>query len=225
MRFTQDGGRSAASILALAVLAGCGPRFDTSHPTTTARPIVTTTVAAVTTTTEAAPSTSTTPGPTTPPPTPTPTVADTTTTSSAVPSTSTTDVSTTSATTVAASTTTIDPAATIAAITANWEKLFDPASSIDDRVALLEDGETLRQAVEQRAQDPLMGQASAKVTSVELTGPDTATVSYEVLLSGAVALPNAQGTAVLQDGVWKVGAASFCALITLGASEPIPGCS
>jgi hypothetical protein len=28
----------------------------------------------------------------------------------------------------------------------------------------------------------------------------------------------------LQDGVWKVAADSFCALIALGATAPIPGC-
>jgi len=75
-----------------------------------------------------------------------------------------------------------------------------------------------------RAQDPLMQQASATVKLVTLTGPDQAMVSYDVLLSGKVALADAQGTAVLQDGVWKVSVESFCALISLGATEAIPGC-
>jgi hypothetical protein len=50
-------------------------------------------------------------------------------------------------------------------------------------------------------------------------------VTYDVALNGQVALPDAQGQAVLQDGVWKVSSASFCSLITIGASAPIPGCS
>jgi len=58
-----------------------------------------------------------------------------------------------------------------------------------------------------------------------LTAPDRATVTYDVLLNGSLALPDAQGIAVLQGGVWKVGAESFCALISLGATGPIPGCS
>lgn len=127
-------------------------------------------------------------------------------------------------TTAGITSTTADDATTVAVITSNWETFFAPTSSIDDRLALLEDGESLRAALEQRAQDPLMGQATATVLAVELTGDGHATVTYNVLLGGTVALPNAQGTAVLQDGVWKVGAASFCALITLGATAPIPGC-
>ncbi|MCU1364957.1 MAG: hypothetical protein JWL72_3720 [Ilumatobacteraceae bacterium] len=126
--------------------------------------------------------------------------------------------------TSAAPSTTIDQASTIATITTNWQTFFANTSSVEDRIALLEDGESLRDAVTQRAQDPLMGQATAVVISVELTAPDQATVTYNVLLNGNVALPNAQGTAVLQDGVWKVGSASFCALISLGATAPIPGC-
>ena len=128
-------------------------------------------------------------------------------------------------TAAAATSTTADVVTTKAAITANWERFFLPTTSIADRVALLENGATLQQALEQRAKDPLQQQASATVKTVELTAPDRATVTYDVSLNGTVALPDAQGTAVLQDGMWKVGAESFCALIVLGATGPIPGCS
>jgi hypothetical protein len=111
-----------------------------------------------------------------------------------------------------------------AEITANWERFFLPTTALADRVALLENGPALRQALEFRATDPLQQQASAKVKNIDQTAPNRATVTYDVLLNGAVALTDAQGTAVLQDGVWKVGAESFCALISLGASAPIPGC-
>lgn len=70
-----------------------------------------------------------------------------------------------------------------------------------------------------------MQQASAKVKSIELTGPDQATVTYDILLNDTVALADSQGVAVIQDGLWKVSANSFCALIILGATGPIPGCS
>jgi hypothetical protein len=89
----------------------------------------------------------------------------------------------------------------------------------------LENGASLQQALEQRATDPLQQQASAKVKNVDLTAPDHATVTYDVLLNGTVALADSQGIAVLQEGVWKVSANSFCALISLGATAPIPGCS
>ena len=206
-------GELAAATL---LCAACGPRWDTDDrvapqttlstlstpaPTATSTTIVPTTALVVATTPGASTSTA-------PSTTATTVLITATTSSSSPPQTSTTQ----------------DASATIAAITANWVKFFASTSSIDDRVALLEDGESLRAALEQRAQDPLMGQATATVDDVELSGPTQATVTYDVLLSGAVALPKAQGTAVLQDGVWKVGAASFCALVSLGATAPIPGC-
>ncbi|MCU1392631.1 MAG: hypothetical protein JWM34_1059 [Ilumatobacteraceae bacterium] len=112
----------------------------------------------------------------------------------------------------------------MATIAANWTTFFQNTTSIPDRVALLENGASLQQAVEQRAADPLMGQASAQVLSVTIDDPTHATVTYNVLLNGTPALSNAQGTAVYVDGVWKVGAESFCALVSLGATAPIPGC-
>ena len=127
------------------------------------------------------------------------------------------------ATTASPTTTTQDPAKAKAEITANWERFFLPTTAIADRVAL-ENGPALQQALELRATDPLQAQASAVVKSVELTAPDQATVTYDVLLNGVVALPDSQGISVRRDGVWKVGAESFCALISLGATGPIPGC-
>lgn len=182
---------------ALLVPAACGRRTSSTTPTT---PTITPTTAAVGTTTPA-------------------TIADTTTTFPVA-----TTVATTT-TTAVATTTTQDVATATAEITTNWERFFLPSTAISDRVALLENGPALQQALEQRSQDPLMLQASATVTQVDLTAPDRATVTYDVSLNGTVALADAQGVAVLQDGVWKVGADSFCALISLGATEPIPGCS
>ncbi len=128
-------------------------------------------------------------------------------------------------TTTAAVITTSDVATTTSTITANWEKFFLPTTSISDRIALLENGASLQQALEVRSKDPLQQQASAKVKAVELSSPDRASVTYDVLLNGSPALTDALGVAVLQDGVWKVTADSFCALISLGATAPIPGCS
>ncbi len=128
------------------------------------------------------------------------------------------------ATATTSTTTTQDPAAAIAEITANWERFFLPTTSIADRVTLLENGTSLQQALAERAKDPLQQQASATVKKVELTSPTQAKVTYDISLNGTVALADSQGFAVVQDGVWKVGADSFCALISLGAAGPIPGC-
>jgi hypothetical protein len=128
-------------------------------------------------------------------------------------------------TTTAAPTTTIDVAAATAAITANWERFFDAGTPILEREALLENGSSFEQALVMRSADPLQAQASAKVSSVTITDATHADVVYDVLLSGNPALQGSQGVAVLQDGVWKVSSDSFCSLVTLGASAPVPGCT
>jgi hypothetical protein len=129
------------------------------------------------------------------------------------------------ATTAPTTSTTISAATAKAEITANWEKFFQRGTTVDQRVALLQNGAALRQAVAQNAANPLQQQASAKVTNVTLTSPTTAAVTYDVYLNGKVALPNAQGMAVLEGGTWKVTQASFCSLISLSSPGPVPGCS
>ena len=136
--------------------------------------------------------------------------------------TTTAPVTTAPATTAPAPTTTVDAKTAIAA---NWENFFSPSESIQQREALLENGASYEQALIQRSNDPRQATASAKVKSVELTPPDRATVTYDVYLGTTVALPDAQGVAVLQDGVWKVSGESFCALMTLASTDPVPGCS
>ncbi|MEP6661587.1 MAG: hypothetical protein ABJD24_16860 [Acidimicrobiales bacterium] len=126
-------------------------------------------------------------------------------------------------TTAPASTTTTIDAKT--AIAANWEEFFSPSETVQQREALLENGASYEQALVQRSQDPRQATAKAKVKSVELTPPDRSTVTYDVYLGDTVALPDAQGFAVLQDGVWKVSGESFCALMTLASTDPVPGCS
>jgi hypothetical protein len=163
-----------------------------------------------------------------PPTTPAVTAATTVavTTAPTVPSvTSAAPASTTPTTTAPSTTAAFDEAAAQAQIIANWEKFFTPGTSVDERVALLQDGSALRAAIEQSATNPLQQQASAKVTQVTFTSPTEATVTYDVYLNGTVALPNSQGMAVLQGGTWKVAQQSFCSLISLGVSGPIPGCS
>jgi hypothetical protein len=61
----------------------------------------------------------------------------------------------------------------------------------------------------------LASQATAKVTKVTVTSPTQAKVTYTILLSGSPVLKNQAGVAVLQDGTWKVGLASFCGLLAL----------
>ena len=161
-----------------------------------------------------------------PPTTPVPSVATTTSVTTVASVTSATATSTSAPPTSAAPTTArFDEAAARAQVIGNWEKFFKPGTSVDERVTLLQNGAALRPAIEQSATNPLQQQASAKVTQVTFTSPTEATVTYDVYLNGAVALPNSQGMAVLDGGTWKVAQQSFCSLISLGVSGPIPGCS
>jgi endonuclease/exonuclease/phosphatase family metal-dependent hydrolase len=111
-----------------------------------------------------------------------------------------------------------------AGITAAFETFFDGSQpDLSARAAVLENGEQLLPALQE-----LFGQsadvaarASARVDSIVLTGPDTADVTYSVLLDGAVALGGVAGNAVKVDGRWLVGQDTFCTIATQGA-ETLP---
>jgi hypothetical protein len=68
----------------------------------------------------------------------------------------------------------------------------------------------------------LASSAGAKVTAVVVNSPTKATVSYDITLSGATALANQTGTAVYQNGTWKVGDVSFCQLLKLENAGTAP---
>ena len=71
------------------------------------------------------------------------------------------------------------------------------------------------------------GQVEAQVTEVEFTSPTKATVTYTLLVNGATALPDTSGTAVEDDGTWKVSVSTLCALVQLSgnaSASALPGC-
>ncbi|MGW6738459.1 hypothetical protein [Streptomyces sp. NPDC055013] len=107
----------------------------------------------------------------------------------------------------------------------NWQKFFDPATSMEEKQAVLENGDRMGPVLQAFSGDERGGQVEAKVSKVEFTSPTGANVTYDLTLKGATALPNASGTAVEQDGTWKVSAKTLCALVQLsGNGSPIPGC-
>lgn len=114
-----------------------------------------------------------------------------------------------------ASSTTSSIAADQTEIAANWEAFFSPKTPVSQRVALLQDGSQFTSIIQAQAGQGLASEASAKVTKVQVISTQQAAVSYTILLDGQPALKNQSGTAVFQDGQWKVGVASFCGLLTL----------
>jgi hypothetical protein len=119
-----------------------------------------------------------------------------------------------------AATSTPAGSATAATITKNWETFFNGKTPVATRVSLLQDGSQFPHA--SLAPSSLSSGASAKVLSVTGITANSATVKYTILLDGTPALKNQVGTAVFQDGTWKVGLANFCNLLKLEGFKPFP---
>jgi hypothetical protein len=105
-----------------------------------------------------------------------------------------------------------------AQIKSAYTKFFSGKTSVPDRVALLQDGPRFKALVTSFANNPLAGNVSVTVSSVTPHG-NSAKVVYVVKL-GSAGLPKQTGTAVLQNGTWKVGYASLCRLVALQGSTP-----
>jgi hypothetical protein len=106
-------------------------------------------------------------------------------------------------------------AGAIAAIKANWAAFFNAKTPNSRRVQLLQDGQMFTAVLKAQSANPLASQASATVSKVSLTSASQANVTYTILAAGAPVLSNQKGVAVYQNGVWKVGFASFCGLLIL----------
>ncbi len=114
-----------------------------------------------------------------------------------------------------ASTAASGSAGAVAAITANWEAFFSAKTPDSQRVALLQDGPEVASVIKSQSGSSLASLATAKVSNVTLNSATQATVKYEILVSGVPELKNQTGTAVLENGTWKVGLASFCGLLVI----------
>ena len=112
--------------------------------------------------------------------------------------------------------------AAAAQIKANWEKFFNASTPIPDKVKLLQNGDKFSAIIKAQAGSGLASTAGAKVTAVVVNSATSATVSYDITLSGATALANQTGTAVYEDGIWKVGDVSFCQLLKLENNGTAP---
>jgi hypothetical protein len=116
-------------------------------------------------------------------------------------------------------TTTDTTAAARAQIKSAYIKFFSGKTPVADRVAVLQNGSKFKELVTSFASNPLAKNVNVTVSSVTLQGQDSAKVVYTVKLGGA-GLPRQTGTAVLENGTWKVGDASLCKLVALQGSTP-----
>jgi hypothetical protein len=109
-----------------------------------------------------------------------------------------------------------------ALIITNWEAFFNGKTGAAKKIALLQNGDKFSAIIKAQAGSGLASTAGAKVTAVVVNSATSATVSYNITLSGATALPNQTGTAVYEGGVWKVGDVSFCQLLKLENNGTAP---
>jgi hypothetical protein len=106
-----------------------------------------------------------------------------------------------------------------AQIRSAYTRFFSSKTSVDDRVAVLQNGPRFKGLVTTFANNPLAKNVSVAVSSVTLQGADNAKVVYQVKFGGT-SLPKQNGTAVRENGTWKVGDASLCKLVALSGSTP-----
>ncbi|WP_052441571.1 hypothetical protein [Streptacidiphilus anmyonensis] len=119
-----------------------------------------------------------------------------------------------------------DTAGAASKIAGDYAQFFDPSTAISAKMGLLQNADKLAPAMQAFAGDPQAAQTTVAVTGVDFTSATTADVTYNVCLSGAVALSGSKGKSVLDGGVWKVGDTTLCGLLQLKAgSSPVPGCS
>ncbi|MEU8527853.1 MULTISPECIES: hypothetical protein [Streptomyces] len=117
-----------------------------------------------------------------------------------------------------------NPVAAKAEITKNWTAFFDPKTPVAEKVRVLENGEQMQPVLVAFANDPNAAKSSAAVRAISFTAVDKADVTYDLLIGGQPAIPNAKGTSVEQDGVWKVSVQTLCALVKQSGNAAVPGC-
>lgn len=108
-------------------------------------------------------------------------------------------------------------------IIANWEAFFSGKTPAKRKIALVQDGGAFAKVIDGQSSDSLAKSSTAKVLSVKVTGVKAA-VTYTVYLAGQAALKGQKGEAFLLGGTWKVGAQSFCGLLSMEGTK-LPVCT
>ena len=101
---------------------------------------------------------------------------------------------------------------TTSQITTNWNKFFSSSTPTSEREQLLENGAQFAPALTALGSIPV----SSKVDSVTMSSATKATVKYNLTALGQTVASGVSGSAVLQNGTWKVGDDVLCGLLTEG---------
>jgi hypothetical protein len=109
-------------------------------------------------------------------------------------------------------------AAATAQIKADWAEFFNTSTPNDKRASLLQNGGAFATAIKALAANPLASSVSSKVDSVTLTSATTAKVKYDLTAAGQTVAAGQTGSAVYENGSWKIGDDIFCGLLKEGAA-------
>ena len=109
----------------------------------------------------------------------------------------------------------------VSEITANWNTFFSPSTSNAKREQLLQNGSQFSAAISAFSASPLAAAVTSKVDSVTVTSATAATVKYNLSALGTTVASGASGSAVLQNGTWKVGDSVFCGLLSEAVSAGV----
>ena len=106
-------------------------------------------------------------------------------------------------------------------VTRLYQTFFNGTLPVGTKIGILQKGEQFRDVLKAQAAGPLAKGSGVKVLKVTQSTVNTAAVRFTVLLNGKPALENQAGGAVLDNGVWKVSASTYCTLLKLqGLSAP-----
>jgi hypothetical protein len=111
-------------------------------------------------------------------------------------------------------------------VKADWQAFFAGTTPAQTKITLLQNGQAFSKTIQTQAASPIAKGTQAQVTAVKVVSPTKATVTYSILVNGQPALTGQTGVAVLEGGTWKVGKASFQALLAMeqqaGGASPSP---
>jgi hypothetical protein len=102
---------------------------------------------------------------------------------------------------------------------------FNGKTPAATRIALVQDGQKFAAVLKAQQSSAQNQSAGASVQKVTLTSATQAAVVYTILLNGTPVLAGQKGTAVFENGTWKVSLTSFCGLLMLeSGGKPVTGC-
>lgn len=107
-------------------------------------------------------------------------------------------------------------------VTTLFQRFFDGTLPVDTKIGLLQKGEQFRDVLQAQAAGPLAKSSGVKVVKVVQSTVNSAAVTFTVLLDGKPVLENQAGGAVLDNGVWKVSASTYCTLLRLQSLSAPP---